>query len=484
MALPGARSSGNQRGGEGGSIFDTNGLLVGTIPGEPGMSLNMSGQSAANYVSSRGGSVTSGYPPPGDVSVGGPGVGPAPTGPGVGPVMDPITLPMAVPGLSVDAQIQLALASYKRSLQVPNNGKTYTPFQPGDVIENQQDTVTKGMWSGNVGNLLTFYTSSAETETQKYYYYEVFQSGSTVVGSEPQFAVQWGHRLGSGSATIGGGQNNDTPTRGVYSQYKLLLLDRDDDKFTINGVDTDSIYVINFNRARMREQLDPGNIEINLARISGSGYLSAHGANDYTSSGFIGVDGTGHFTRLIDDSSIVTAPGVGTSGQVYNIVSGSIDDGVFNATSPTYYGLLYPQMGIAILNGNTLDSNVGFATATGSNTYGNNSYQLFTAISGAALFTQGGDTLGFGARSSENIKSQHYFVRVKNAEYNLSNNPSYVTGSEGDFKQAGFLNDPKSYITTVGLYNDRRELLAVAKLSKPLLKSFTREALIKVKLDY
>ena len=49
---------------------------------------------------------------------------------------------------------------------------------------------------------------------------------------------------------------------------------------------------------------------------------------------------------------------------------------------------------------------------------------------------------------------------------------------------AGFKSDPKSYITTVGLYNDAKELLAVAKLSKPLFKSFSREAVIKVKLDF
>ena len=45
-------------------------------------------------------------------------------------------------------------------------------------------------------------------------------------------------------------------------------------------------------------------------------------------------------------------------------------------------------------------------------------------------------------------------------------------------------NDPKVYLTTVGMYNDSNELLAVAKLSKPLLKSFSREAIVKVKLDF
>ena len=44
--------------------------------------------------------------------------------------------------------------------------------------------------------------------------------------------------------------------------------------------------------------------------------------------------------------------------------------------------------------------------------------------------------------------------------------------------------NPKVYITTVGLYNNNRELLAVAKLSQPLLKNKTKEILVKVKLDF
>ena len=46
------------------------------------------------------------------------------------------------------------------------------------------------------------------------------------------------------------------------------------------------------------------------------------------------------------------------------------------------------------------------------------------------------------------------------------------------------INSPQSYITAVGLYNNNLDLLAVAKLSRPLLKDFTKEALIRIKLDY
>ena len=87
-------------------------------------------------------------------------------------------------------------------------------------------------------------------------------------------------------------------------------------------------------------------------------------------------------------------------------------------------------------------------------------------------------------RRTENVSTQHFFVRATNREFNFSNNPTFTSGSDGTLREPSFETDPKTYITTVGLYNDRQELLAVAKLSQPLMKSFQREALIRVKLDF
>ena len=90
----------------------------------------------------------------------------------------------------------------------------------------------------------------------------------------------------------------------------------------------------------------------------------------------------------------------------------------------------------------------------------------------------------FQARREEVISSQHYFCRVPNKEFNFSSNPTFTSGSQGNFTVPTFYRNPKSFITQVGLYNDNNELLAIAKLSKPLLKSYSREAIIKVKLDF
>jgi hypothetical protein len=376
----------------------------------------------------------------------------------------------------------------EQALTRQRNGRIYTMFNTvDDVLANNVETVTRGLFigsAGSTGSLSTFFTSSTATAIQNTYYREVFATSAT--DAIPQFSIAYGHYNGSGSADLTGNLNNDTPSRAIYKQYAQLLLPPNDTKFTINGVDTDHIYVLNFNRSRYRERLDPGNFEINLADLSGSG----HSNNAHTGSNVrpipTGIPGYG-VVRLIDDSSTAN-PTVGEAGQIYNIISGTIDEGtvIHNPSSPTYFGLMYPQYGVAILNADTLNTYAGFNTVTGSGVAGDNAMKLFISLSGSIAnhTAPSGDNYGLQARSSEQVKSTYYFVRIKNGEYNYSNNPTFTSGSLGQLRYSTFINDPQTYITTVGLYNNRRELLAVAKLSRPLLKSFTREALIKVKLDF
>ena len=361
------------------------------------------------------------------------------------------------------------------------SGRIYTKFENGDIVPNQQETVTRALWSGNVGNLTTFFTSSTQNTTSKEYYYSVYNSGSGDCGSEPQFAVAYGHKLGSGSADQGG-QINDTPSRAIYGQYKQLCLDPEQERFVIGGTATDSIYVVNVNRARMREFIDEGNLELNLQQLSGSQFLAGGGLQNAHTGSNVKVNPLQRVIRLVDDSRVSNGT-VTTAGEVYNLVSGSLEDGIYNSSAPHYYGLLYRRLGIVVIDGNVLDRSGSFLTVTGSEIPGDNAYKLFTAISGAAIYTDvSGDKLGFAGRSGERVKSSHYFVRVKNQEYNFSNNQTFTTGSEGDLGQPTMIGDPQVFITSVGLYNDSKELLAIAKTNKAIKKNFNSEALLKVKL--
>ena len=366
------------------------------------------------------------------------------------------------------------VAEMQQTQILARNGRTYTKFDAvNDVVGNQTEVVTAGLWSDNLASLTTYFTASAQTTSQRRYYVDVYQDTPSADGAAVQYSLAYGHALGSGSDSQG--QLNDSPSKAIYSQYRQLLLAPTDTRFTTAGSgSTDSIYIVNFKRSRLKERLDPGNFELPLVKIL-TRATNATGSVA-TGSGII---------TLIDDSSIA-AKKIGQSGKVYNIVSGSINSGVYNSAAPVYYGLVYPDYGTLILDGKMLDQQSGFATNTGSSSEGNNHFVLHHSISGSAFFTNPStsDKYGFIARNSEKITSTHYFVRIKNAEYNFSNNPSYTTGSVGQIAQSTFIGDPKTYITTVGLYNDQQELLAVAKLSKPLLKSFQRESLIRVKLDF
>ena len=116
---------------------------------------------------------------------------------------------------------------------------------------------------------------------------------------------------------------------------------------------------------------------------------------------------------------------------------------------------------------------------SGSNTHNDNTFKFFSSISGSGV-----EGSGFQARNEEDVTSTHYFVRVRNQEFNYSNNPTFTSGSNGSFRFSTMKDDPRVYITSVGLYDDANQPLAVAKLSKPILKSFAKELLVKVKLDY
>ena len=366
------------------------------------------------------------------------------------------------------------IANQQQLQSIARNGRVFTKFDTlNDVVKGQTETVTAGLWSDGIASLTTYASASAQTTSQKRYYIDVYQENPANEGAAVQFSLAYGHALGSGSDSQG--TLSDSPSKAIYSQYRQLLLNPNDSRFTTAGSgSTDSIYVVNFKRNRLKERLDAGNFELPLANVT---------ARAVNATGSVTVGST--VITLVDDSSLASAT-VGDSGKVYNIVSGSLTSGVYNSAAPVYYGLAYPDHGVLVLDGKMMDQQLGFATNVSSSVEGNNHFVLYHSISGSALQTNPAtsDPYGFLARNSEKITSTHYFVRIKNAEYNFSNNPSYVTGSVGQFSQTSFVGDPKTYITTVGLYNDRQELLAVAKLSKPLLKSFQREALIRVKLDF
>jgi hypothetical protein len=349
----------------------------------------------------------------------------------------------------------------------------YKKFGAIDKVTNRTEIVTSGIWSGDAGSLEEFYTSSAQLNSSTgRYYLDVYNELTSSDTSEVQFSIAYGDANAKGSPLIDGGTDDSLrQSLAIYNQLKNVLLDSADSYFTdYAGNDMTSFYAININRARYKEKLDPGNIAI---KLSGS------------------VNGVATFVTLIDDSG-GTDENVTTAGRVYNLVSGSLNIGsaltasinTYTASNGQGFGLFYPDMGIILLNPSALSASVNgnlmasFGTTTAlyhQSGSSSGSLKLFDALK------KGAD---FQARRTENVSTSHYFVRANNREFNFSNNPTFVSGSVGAFVNPSFEKDPKVYITTVGLYDDGNELLAVAKTSQPIAKSFDKEIAIKVKLDF
>ena len=351
----------------------------------------------------------------------------------------------------------------------------YKRFGEFDQVTGKVEIVTTGMWSGDEGQLNSFYTSSTQAAaTSSNYYINVYNQNATSASAEVQFAIAYGHKFASGSVNLDTNTSSTLATKATYAQYRSILLEQDDQYFTFysssadNVHDSSDIYVINISRARYKEKMDAGNWELSL---SGSNGVST----------------------FIDDSGKKFSDTVGKAGRVFYIGSGSLNLGYdseatinsLTASNGQGYGLFYPDQGLLILNPAAIHNTIGASKDSGSvdgkslytgTAYeGKNHYLLFNAIKGGA---------DFEARRTENVSTSHYFVRATNREFNFSNNPTFVTGSDGTFAESSFERDPKTFITTVGLYNDANELLAVAKTSQPIAKSYDKEVLIAVKLDF
>jgi hypothetical protein len=384
-------------------------------------------------------------------------------------------------------------------------GTAYTLISLSDKLPIERRVEVVGAWPNNMNNLSSFRTGSKfihnyTSDTGSHWVEQnyKFKVLSDVPECQvPIFDIYYGHKFGSGSSDLNG-KDNITPSKAVYTQFKNLCNDNFED-FKIGTKTLTSIYVIKINR-----NYSPfDQLELNLHTLDGITYI-AQGPG-YTQDTYRGVNiglGAG-ITRLIQDDTLnynllnktaLTSSyndinsflnhRNNTSGDYHYIVSGNLEQGVLNPSNPTVFGISYPKLGTMVLDGDMLDQHCKFITSTGSDWFGDNPRRLFTSISGSGMVQDDeSKALGFKLRSKIEKFTEQYFIRVKNQDYNFTNNPTYVTGSEGDI-HPDFRTDRRVFYTQVGLYNSNYELLAIGKISRPLQKDFVTEGLLTLKLEY
>jgi len=240
------------------------------------------------------------------------------------------------------------------------------------------------------------------------------------------------------------------------------------------------VYILNFSRLLTKDQIKKGTFSMTIGTGS---YGSANGPlHTFTlSDASASADGTG-----------CTSTQGGDMGLLYSDVTNKVS------------GAIFYQAGIVVLSGSIAMNHggkTGKAAASKDDlvqlttwgktlpdgvvpTAGATFQQLLTGSS----ISSSCDILrhrikNVSFNNTTEINSKIYFCRVPHNKYNYSSNPTYLSASQIRVKTVE-TDTPVAYITTVGLYNDRRELLAVAKLSEPIRKDPTNDLTIRVRLDY
>jgi hypothetical protein len=173
------------------------------------------------------------------------------------------------------------------------------------------------------------------------------------------------------------------------------------------------------------------------------------------------------------------------------------------ATTRPAAGLIFYQAGIAVISGSVFNKNTVDAGDPGVKA---SSGILDDVTSNHVTLQPGGvGTSGFNVVSGSSIESvcnsirnriynvkfnnstelnsSIYFCRINHNDFNYSSNPTYLSGSKIRVKNST-VDNPVTYLTTIGLYSADNELLAVAKLSEPLKKDPSTEMTLRVRLDY
>lgn len=167
---------------------------------------------------------------------------------------------------------------------------------------------------------------------------------------------------------------------------------------------------------------------------------------------------------------------------IFSAESGSLrDDGQGNlifSLDNTVRGNIIYQHGLALITKDNESSGPYYGTAV----YGTDIYGASANSFIENFISSPNITCSFS--SSYTIYETLFKCTLRENEFNFTQNPTVVenqtTGKAYDFTTGSFF---APYITTVGLYSENRELLAVGKLSQPLPSSRTTDMTIYVKID-
>lgn len=367
--------------------------------------------------------------------------------------------------------------------------------------------ITGSILSGTYNNPAVVYTGSNADFNIKNYSHGLFQS----VFDYPHLSSSANHIF---DITVGYSSNSDLSGAAnaqgadkinIYNQMAQLLVGHDTngnirefDQDGVFGGSTDKMkecIFVNYARLLQKDEIKKGSVNMQLG-VSGS---------FQSGSAVVGKDKT-EFGELltISDYNAATSYKINSPAGEYGILyaTGATTSGTHALASGhgKPVGLIYYQAGVAVLTASVFlgkETDATNAVVSGSRTnhaapdivfYTKEGLTInealqHTSISGSCdSFRHRVYDIDFN--NTTELNSTIYFARAGHNEFNYSSNPTYIDSNSQLRVKNSSLDQPVSYITTVGLYSADNELLAVAKVSEPLKKTPDTELTLRVRLDF
>ena len=237
----------------------------------------------------------------------------------------------------------------------------------------------------------------------------------------------------------------------------ILDFDQDGD-ILAGGAKIKEAFFFNFSRLLSKDEIKKGTLSLLVGdSIYAAQQTTSKSLTDYGSSNEYRVNSPSGEYGLIYTSSI-------------------------NITNTAPVGIVYYQAGIVVLTASLFAGTAGHFNYTNGVLFGVDATLTASTIQSTCdALRRRMCNLSFN--NTVELNSTIYFCRANHNEFNYSANPTYLSGSKVRVKNTT-VDNPVSYITTVGLYSADSELLAVAKVSEPLKKDPTNELILRVRLDY
>jgi hypothetical protein len=278
------------------------------------------------------------------------------------------------------------------------------------------------------------------------YYQTIYDASPSSPLSTPLFDITFGMTTGSTYNVAVTTTSSQTEKVKIHRQMAALLLGNPDSKFTINSQERNEAIFILFKRNILKDELKKGTVSLTINSTTPTQY---------------------------------TASDAGAASTFKETVGGDYAPLKYNGTG-SEVGQVWYQAGVIVLPPDVCWGAITLWSGSKSLINLQSSGTINQIVDGFRTHVE-----NIQVNNQTNLQSSVYFCRAYNNEFNYSSNPTFVD-SDGLIRVTSGSNilTTQTYITTIGLYDENDNLLAVGKTNKPVLKSPQTEAVFRLRLDY